>query len=189
MYRLTRLTEPTTEPITIDEAVAHLRIDSPDSTETALLSAMISAARDRAERYCNRAWAQADFIETLNTFPSGGIQLTDPGVVSVSRIDYLDSDGTVGTIAGSSLTLDDDLGVVDYGVEWPTGATRVKVFYTAGPDAGASVPELPPPAVIIAIKLILTDMYEHRGAQQWQSIYPNNTAEQFLHMYRVGLGV
>lgn len=185
---LIRLTEPTTEPISLADAMAHLRID--DSTDAGLIDAMASAARDAAERYCNRAWAQANFIETFDRFPySGGIQLTDPGAVAVIGIEYLDADGTPGVISASSLTLDDDMGIIDYGADWPVGATRVKVSYTAGPDAGASTPELPPPSIVVAIKLLLTDYYENRAAQQWQALYTNQTAEILMHSYRVGLGV
>lgn len=183
---LIRLTEPTTEPISLEDAMAHLRVDADD--EATLIGAIISAARDACERYCNRAWAQADFIETFDRFPIGGLKLTDPGVVAVSRIEYLSADGTPGVISTSSLSLDADLGIIDYAAEWPTG-TRVKVSYTAGPDCGASVPELPPPSIVLAMKLLLTDYYENRGAQQWQALYTNPASEMLMYSYRVGLGV
>ena len=182
-----RLTNPTTEPITLEDAMAHLRVDV--STDAGLIDAMISAARDACERYCNRAWAQANFIETFDAFPAGGIMLTDPGATAVLGIEYLDSDGTHGVISASSLALDTDLSIIDYGADWPVGATRIKVSYTAGPDAGASTPELPPPSIVLAMKLLLTDYYENRGAQQWQQLYTNQTAEILMHSYRVGLGV
>lgn len=185
---LIRLTEPTTEPITLQEAMDHLRVD--DSTDAGLIDAMLSAARDACERYCNRAWAQADFIETFERFPADGrgIKLTDPGAVAIIGIEYLDSAGTPSTISASSLSLDEDIGIIDYAADWPAGS-RVKVSYTAGPDAGASTPELPPPSVVVAIKLILTDFYENRGAQQWQQVYRNPTADMLMYSYRVGLGV
>lgn len=185
MYRLVRVTQPTAEPISLSDAKAHLRVDHSD--EDALIQAMISAARDACERYCNRAWAEADFIESFDAFPDGGIALTDPGVKSITRIEYLDSDGSVGTIAGSSLTLDTELSIVDY-ASWPYG-TRIKVFYTAGANADQSAPEYVPESVILAMKLLLTDYYENRGAQQWQQLYTNPTAERLMHSYRVGLGV
>lgn len=185
---LIRLTNPTTEPITLEQAMDHLRVD--DSTDAGLIDAMISAARDACERYCNRAWAQANFMETFDRFPeSGGIKLTDPGAEAVLGVEYLDADGTPGVISASSLSLDTDMGIIDYGASWPVGATRVKVSYTAGPDAGASTPELPPPSIVLAIKLLLTDYYENRGAQQWQQLYTNQTAEALMYSYRVGLGV
>lgn len=182
---LIRLTEPTAEPIGFDDACAHLRVDG--DADAALIGAMVSAARDACERYCNRSWAQADFVETFDRFPSGGIKLTDPGAVAVIGIEYLDSDGAPSVISGSSLSLDTDLGIIDYG-EWPAGS-RVKIRYTAGPDCAASVPELPPPSIVLAIKLLLTDYYENRAAQQWQALYTNATAERLMYQYRVGLGV
>ena len=112
-----RLTNPTTEPITLEDAMAHLRVD--DSTDAGLIDAMISAARDACERYCNRAWAQANFIETFDAFPAGGIKLTDPGATAVLGIEYLDSDGTNGVISASSHPLHTDLSNIDYGAHWP----------------------------------------------------------------------
>lgn len=187
MKRVIRLTQPTAEPITLAEAEAHLRIDT-DSTEAGLVEAMISAARDACERYCNRAWASANFMETFDYFPVGGIQLIDPNVTAIVGIEYLDSDGTPATISTSSLTLDSDLSIIDYSADWPTG-TRVKVSYTAGADAAASTPEYVPESIIIAMKLLLTDFYENRASQQWQQLYSNPAADRLMHSYRVGLGV
>ena len=187
MYRLIRLSQPAAEPISLTDAKAHLRVDG--STDDALIGAMISAARDYCERYCNRAWAKADFMQVFPAFPeSGGIELTDPGASDVIGIEYLDESGAPATIAGSSLTLDTDLGVIDYALAWPVG-TRVKVSYTAGADADLSAPEYVPEAVMQAMLLVLTDMYENRGAQQWQALYENPAAERLMYFYRVGLGV
>jgi len=187
MYRLIRLTEPAAEPISTTDAKLHLRVDV--STDDTLIAAMVSAARDACERYCGRAWAEATFIEAFDSFPDGGIQLTDPGAKSVQSIEYLDADGTVGTITGSSLTFDDELNIVDYGVDWPTGATRVKVYYTAGANANQSAPEYVPESIILAMKLLITDFYENRASQQWQQLYSNPAADRLMHSYRVGLGV
>lgn len=177
MYRLIRVSEPTTEPVSLDEACQHLRID-PDSTESALVESLISAARDWCERYCNRAWASAQFIEVFDRFPAGAIELTDPGATAIDSIEYLDTDGQPVTISGSSTVFDPHVGTIDY--DWPEGS-RIKVTYTAGGTV--------PPAVVFAIKLALTDFYENRNAQQWQALYSNPAAERLMHSYRVGLGV
>lgn len=187
MKRIVRLTQPAAEPITLTEAKAHLRVD--DTAEDTLITAMISAARDYCERYCNRAWAEADFLETFDSFNDNGLPLTDPGAKELIAIEYLSADGTPGTISVSDCTLDTELGIIDYSGDWPAGATRVKVSYTAGANADQSSPEYVPESVILAMKLVLTDMYENRAAQQWTQIFENPAADRLLHLNRVGLGV
>ena len=187
MSRVIRVTSPSAEPVSLNDAKDHLRVDGTD--DNTLISLIISAARDAAERYCNRAWAEATFIQSFERFPiAGPLRLIDIGAKLVTSIEYMADDGTIATISGSSLTLDSDLGLIDYALDWPAG-TRVKVTYVAGANADQSAPEYVPESVIFAIKLMLTDYYENRNAQQWQQLYVNPTSERLLHSYRVGLGV
>ena len=51
---LQRTVDPTSEPVTLAECKTWLRVDIAD--DDALLSALVTAARDAHELYCNRAY-------------------------------------------------------------------------------------------------------------------------------------
>lgn len=176
MSALIRVTQPASEPITLAEAKAHLRIDTND--DDTLVGSLISAARDAAERYCGRSFASADFIAMVDRFPLSGPMLFFPDISACASIEYLDSAGNVQTFTG--FTLDEDTSELFPATTWPTG-TRLKISFTAGAD--------PEPSVKAAMLMLLTDYYENRGAQQWQQVYTNMATEALLHSYRWNLGV
>src|SRR4051812_48155608 len=69
------VTAPTEEPVTLDEARASSATGYADLTD-AQLSAMITSARIRLERYLDRAVAEQTLALHRSCFPYGGIALT-----------------------------------------------------------------------------------------------------------------
>ena len=66
-YRsLVRVTEPTVDPISLDQAKAHLRIDSND--EDALITSLITTASRWAEDYCDRTWILTQWKMSVDSF-------------------------------------------------------------------------------------------------------------------------
>ena len=66
-YRsLVRATEPASNPVTLAEAKAHLRIDS--SAEDSLISNLITAATRWAEDYCDRTFTHTQWTMRLDSF-------------------------------------------------------------------------------------------------------------------------
>jgi uncharacterized phiE125 gp8 family phage protein len=190
IYR--RLTNPTTEPLTLVEAKAHLRVEV--DADDDLITALISAARSAAESYCNRSFASAEFAIIADEFPADGKGLEIlPDVTTLESWTYLAADGTEDTVASSDVTVDNtrrEIRMTDATVAWPIGASRLTVTVIAGPDAGASPPVLPDPAVLAAIKLTLGDLYENREAQVvGATIVENRAAMALLTPYRVGMGM
>jgi uncharacterized phiE125 gp8 family phage protein len=59
---------PSVEPISLPMAKAHLRVDYVE--EDLLIEALIGAAREYAENYCNRAFYNQTWQLTLDAFPS-----------------------------------------------------------------------------------------------------------------------
>jgi hypothetical protein len=66
-YRsLVRVTEPAVNPVTLEEAKAHLRIDS--DAEDDLISALITAATRWAEDYCDRTFCYTQWKMSVDSF-------------------------------------------------------------------------------------------------------------------------
>lgn len=160
-WGLSVVTPPSTEPVTLVEAKAQLRVDTSDDDDD--IEAMISAARSAAEGYTRRALWQQTLKLTLDEFPAV-IRLPRPPVQSVSSIEYVDADGATQTLASSLYRLDSNSepGRITpaWGETWPT--TRhvtgaVTVTYVAGYTASNL-----PPAIKRAILRIISDLYDQR---------------------------
>jgi uncharacterized phiE125 gp8 family phage protein len=62
---------PALEPITLDEAKAHLKVDT--SADDALIARLITAARARAEWHTGRAFVTQSWIQWLDRWPECGV--------------------------------------------------------------------------------------------------------------------
>jgi uncharacterized phiE125 gp8 family phage protein len=127
--RCAEATSPATEPVTLAEAKAHLRVDY--STEDAHITALIIAARDYCEQITGRALAQRTFIATLDEFPLRGADIVLPRapLVSVQSVVYRDGNGDAVTMTANT----------DYRVSTSVvpGRIRRPVLATAWPTARA----------------------------------------------------
>lgn len=163
------ITAPTAEPVSVAEAMVHLRLDMPAAgphPEQALIETLIGAARDLVERSTGRALvtqtleARWDAWEAELLIPRAPIQ-------SVTSITYVDDAGTTQTLAEAGYRID-TAGLVPrvtpaYGLAWPsaravTGAIAVR--FVAGYGAAAAVPA----ALRAAILLLVSHLYENRNA-------------------------
>lgn len=160
------ITPPELEPVTVDEMRDHLRIDSTD--EDGLIAGMISAAREACEVYTHRQFMQTTLVYTADYF-CRKIELPRPPLVSVQAVKYLDTDGTLQTLATSQYRVITDslIGFIQpaFGVSWPavySVSNAVTVEYTAGyGDAIEDVPN----KIRQAIKLMAADLFERRESR------------------------
>lgn len=191
-YKVQRLTDPAVEPISRALAKEHLRLESDFTLDDDLIDAYISAARDEAEKYCNRSFALADFFLLVSRFPGGitPLHLPDPLITEVASIEYIDGDNAEQTLDASGYTFDAARQQIRTSDAWPVGATGIKVTYSAGPDGSASPAEEPPRSVKQAMLLLISDMYELRQSQITGSILTTNPAAAMrLSLHRVEMGV
>lgn len=182
------ITQPALEPITLEEAKAHLRVEH--TADDDLIGALITAARELAEGYQGRALIDQTIEFYLDEFPAEStttrpvgpetayaqpaatvraeIELPHPAS-SVTHIKYYDTDGTEQTLNSALYQTDlvSEPARINpaYGESWP--ATRqsrmnaVKVTYVAGyGDEASDVPAI----TRSAIKLLVGHLYEHREA-------------------------
>jgi uncharacterized phiE125 gp8 family phage protein len=171
MTTLRLVTPPTALAVSLDEAKAHLRVES--LSDNALITAMIEAAT-AGLGYLNRTICPADWALDLSEF-SDEILLPRPPLVSVASITYRDDADTEQTVSASVYTVvKDSLGVgivrLAWGQSWPgarSGGEPITISFSAG---YAQVP----PAIKAAILLRVGRLYELRDAS---SLSPRKRAE------------
>lgn len=184
---LTLVTAPATEPVTLTEAKAHLRVDGTD--DDTLITSLIVAARESCEHETRRAFVTQTWRLTLDAFPSV-IRLPRPALIGVSGITYVDPDGGTQTLATNQYTVITDRlpGEIRpaYDVDWPNiraVENAVSVTYTAGYGNAAAVPS----AIKAAILLTIGDLYANRETSIVGTIRTENPAAAMLlgpYVYR-----
>lgn len=155
------ITPPTVEPITLAEAKAWCRID--DATQDSIVQMLIAFARDWAEDFTGKAFAEQTWETVLDYFPEGGIQL-DGTVESIESVVYIDENLDEQTLAASGYTLDNYSNpnwlLPASGDSWPSVgsvANAVRVRYVVGGGAVS-------PAVKAAMMLLISHLNENREA-------------------------
>lgn len=129
-------TEPTSEPLHVDEAKLHLRVDS--TADDTLITALIQAAREYCELFQRRAYVVRTYILRLDRF-SDIMELPYAPLVSVDTVKYIDTAGDTQTLSSTYYDVDTKLvpGVVRlaYNQSWPTIRSTpdaVTITYNAG---------------------------------------------------------
>lgn len=164
MYKV--ITPVAAEPVTLVEAKLHLRADTAD--DDALITGLITAAREFGEHYTGRALAPQTLEMGLDEFPYGVdcdyIDLDMPPVATISSVKYTDAAGTEQTIAGSAYALslygDSRRLAPTYNVDWPTTQDvpdAVRIRYVTGFTAL-------PKAAKAGLLLLIGHLYENRQA-------------------------
>lgn len=170
------ITPATTEPVTLDQAKAHLRID--DTSEDSTISSLITAAREYCEAYQRRVYVTQTWELWLDSFPCADhIRIPLPPLQSVEHIKYYGADGEEYTLDTADYFADDknEPGrvVLNYAKTWPSITLRpangVVVRFTAGypvkgegeqADPAGNVPQ----KVKQAVLLLLGHWWENREA-------------------------
>lgn len=163
MYKVT--TGPASEPLNVNEAKAFLRVEHSD--DDALISTLISAARQWVERHCNLALLPQTVLQVWDKAQTdtGELRLALSPVQSVTAVTYLDTGGNTQTMDASAYRLD----TISYparlhrvhGVQWPAILDTINTasaVYIAGYEAASAVPA----PIIQAMYLTIADMYDNR---------------------------
>lgn len=157
-------TGPTEEPITLQEAKEHLRVDGTDD-DTYIIT-LISAARLYCEKLANKSFVTQTWDLYFDDFPGAPFEIPLGPVQTVSSIIYTDSDldsttVTAGTYIVDKHSLPARVNLA-YGYSWPTATLNtlnaIRVRFIAGYGDAADVPE----DVKQAILMLMAHMYENR---------------------------
>lgn len=159
--------EPTLEPVTIEEAMLHLRVT--DDSETTYIETLITAARRWVEDFTARTTVNTTLVKRYDAvvFPLW-LQLERPPLVSVTSVAYVDANGDSQTVATSVYTVDSSSQpgriVLAFGKTWPAVRDVIQsitVTYVAGYGAtAASVPAHFRQAML----LLIGNWFENREA-------------------------
>jgi uncharacterized phiE125 gp8 family phage protein len=163
------ITGPAAEPVSLAEAKLHLRVEV--TTDDALITRLIVTARRQAETKLDRALVNQTWELVLDSWPADGgpdaVRITNPPLVSVTSITYLDPAGGTQTVnSGDYVVLAGTPGLIfpAVGKSWPAVQSRpgvITVRYVAGFGADATtVPE----CVKTWILMHIGAWYENREA-------------------------
>ncbi len=166
-YALNRTSEPSVEPVSLEEAKLHARVDG--DSDDAVLSAFVTAARIWAEDFCRRSFLSSTWELCLDEFPGCDeeICLERPKIISVSSIAYIDTGGTTQTLSSSLYRVDakSTPGRITpiAGQVWPATqcdtTNTVTVTFTAG--YGTTAASVPQP-IRTAIAILASHLFENR---------------------------
>jgi uncharacterized phiE125 gp8 family phage protein len=182
------ITPPASEPITLAEAKAHLRVEIDD--DDLLIGALITAAREAAEHETRRSLMPQTWELALTGFPSpaGAIRLPKPPVSSVTSVKYFDTSGEQQTMAETDYLLNQHTDGADlhpaYTINWPVARKQpdaVTIRYVAGYPNAASVPSQIKAWMLLRIGLL----YENREAASGLTLSPLPFIDGMLDPYRV----
>ena len=191
---LTVNTEPTVEPLEIDNIKYHLRLEQDYNDDDVTLFSLRKAVRQWTERFLNRALITQTLDYYMDAFPGGDYyELPRPPLQTITTLQYTDYNGDASTLTEDTEFVkdtDSEPGriVLEYNYTWPTDTLHprnpILTRYVAGYGAAASdVPE----AIRQAMLMLLTHWYEQRQPIS-MGVSPVNvamTVKSLLFPYRI----
>lgn len=164
--RLKLVTAPASEPVSLAEAKAQLRVDGNDEND--FITGLIEAARLYFEEAAWRAFITQTYRLNLDEWPEDDeIELPRPPLQSVTSVVYLDEDGDSTTLPTANYIVDTDSEpgriVLASNQNWPTvdlyPANPIQITFVAGyGDESTDVPA----TYRLGIKLLIGHWFENR---------------------------
>ena len=157
MYTLQVITPPTSEPVTVADMHAQLRLN--DSSEDALIATYISAAREMFEKLTLRTVLPTTYRQHVPYFTSAVTLMMAP-VIAVNVVNYWDINDTLqtATVRSDTISLPGTIWMDVYPVTSANRQPKAYVEYVAGWANLAAVPA----QVRTGIMLLAAHYYEHR---------------------------
>ena len=160
-------TAPVAEPISLDEAKRHVRIDIDETDHDDYLQDLITVAREQVETITWRKLVTQTWYAYLQEWPRGKyIELPFGKLQTVTAVKYTDVDGDESTQDNTEYIVGTDyqkgrITLAD-GYTWPSEtlypSNPIEVEFVCGYGLAVSVP----PQIKHAIKMIISELFENR---------------------------
>ncbi len=184
------LSPPTVEAVALAELKAHARIEH--SSDDALLTSLVKAARQWAEAYTRRAFLSQGWALYLSGIPRGDkIVLPRGPLLSVEKFQFFDENDAASEWDSSNYHVNaarvpGEIALRS-GARWPVPGRRangIVVEYVAGYGESA---DAVPADIRLAIMQLALHWYENRGEAAASATYAKAplTIEALLQPYRV----
>ena len=187
--KVSLVTGPTEEPVTLEDAKHHLKVDTED--DDLYVMTLIKASREYAETVTHRALINQTWKVYLDDWPDEDyIQLPFPPLSSVSHIKYTDCNSSQVTVSTSSYDFDtvSEPGriVLAYGETWPSVTLHptnpIEIQFVCGYGTPDDIPE----GIKQAMKIDMATLYENRETiVVGQSVNHLPTLDRIYYPYRV----
>lgn len=184
-YRSSRVvvyTAPTVEPVTVEDAHLHLRVDS--TADDVLIYNLIIAARQRVEADTDRALITQTWDIYCDEFPASNAPFLVRGgtLQTVTSVTSYDESNVAATFASASYIADvaSQPGriVLNSTYSWPTDLRDANACVVRA-VVGYGLPVAVPQQLKQAILLVVATMYEHR-----EQVTVSQFAGQFIELPR-----
>jgi uncharacterized phiE125 gp8 family phage protein len=156
------ITAPTVEPVSVETAKLHSRVDG--TAEDTLIASYITSAREKGEGVARRAFITQTLECIYDTWPEGLLVLPRPPLQTIVSVKYLDDAGVEHLWTDYQVDARQQPGslyfrTIPAASLYPSGAIAVR--FTAGyGDAANAVPEIIKQAILAAVAY----WYETRDA-------------------------
>lgn len=161
-------TAPAAEPVTLEEAKLHLRVDHDDEDD--YIAGLVTAAREMVERLTGRQLVAATWDFVYARFPCGGwgeLYLPAAPVQSVTSVSYVDGDGDAQTVDADAweLSAASEPAIIRpaVGYTWPATADTLEAV-TVRAVCGYGDADDVPQSLRRAVLLIVGHWYTNREA-------------------------
>lgn len=185
----------TTEPVSLAEMKAFL--GEAGDHHDALITSLITAARERAEIFLNRSILDRRMVLMIDDIPEGmKVKLPRGPIKDFVSVEYVDRDDEIQTLDSDNYTshIGTDPGMLVFESAIPgkkQGINTIHITYDTGYGNrevyGTAYQNPLPGAIVNAIKMIVFTMYDHRDDIVRGTIVtqlPQN-AEYLLTPYRI----
>lgn len=180
------VTPPALEPLTLAETKNYLRVEH--SVDDALITTLITAARQSAESFMRRALITQTYTLWLNMpLASRHISMPVGGVLAISAVSTFDEADIETTLPATSYLLDNTSSqasiIIHSEASLPTTRTvnGLKITYSAGFGASAAAV---PDAIKQGLLLHCAQLYQRRGDEADSTALPES-AQHLYHPYRL----
>ncbi len=187
-------TEPTHEPLTLDEVKTHLRIELDNNEDDFSLYGSLLAATESVENFLNRKVVTQTLDFYVDRFPAKEF-ITLPGgrLASITSLKYTDSDDSETTWTASnyfaSVTSEPGRLNLAYGIPWPSVTLKprdaIVVRYVVGYGTGDQAPA----SIRQAVLLTIGHFWQNRSAvvvdQGFTAIEVPQAAQALLWPHRI----